>query len=138
MWWHCTEGEGDLPRKRQKSERGRGRPYAGRALYERVHWADWVEEAADEHRQRGSRKPYLEALIDLLEMTEEPEVVSEIIADERRFARVQKNFKKKRLKARKELRMMNELAEQINNYGRSLKRAEEKSEEDRWPAARQR
>jgi hypothetical protein len=120
MWWRCAEGEGDLPRKRPNSKRGRGRPYAGKALYERIHWADWVEEGADEYRQAGSRKPYVLVLIDLLELTEEPEVVREIIADEKRFARTQKHFKKKRLKARKELRVVRELAEKMNNYGRSL------------------
>jgi hypothetical protein len=75
---------------------------------------------ADEYRQAGSRKPYVLVLIDLLELTEEPEVVREIIADEKRFARTQKHFKKKRLKARKELRVVRELAEKMNNYGRSL------------------
>jgi len=73
-------------------------------------------------------------------LTEEPEVVREIIADERRFERKKKQFKK-RLKARQELRMMKELAEQRNNYVRSLKRnrfGEEKCEEDSSLAARRR
>jgi hypothetical protein len=106
-----------------------------------VHWADWVEEGADEYRQAGCRKPYLQVLLDLLELTEEPEVVREIIADERRFERIKKQFKKKRLKARQELRMMKELAEQRNNYVRSLKRnrfGKEECEEDSSIAARRR
>ena len=80
------------------------------AYYERIHWAQWVEERADEHRQAGSRKPYALALIDLLELTEEPEVVGEIIADEKRFARIQKQFKKKRLISRQELRVAKKMA----------------------------
>jgi hypothetical protein len=106
MCWRCAEGERDLPRKRPKSERAVGRPYIGRAFYERVHWVDWVEERAEEHRQAGSRKPYIEAHIDLLEMEKEPKVFDAILGDDKWFASLAKSFKKKRLKARQEWRMV--------------------------------
>jgi hypothetical protein len=118
-----------LPRKRPKTGRLPGRPYAGRALYERIHWVDWVETYAEEYKQAGSKKPYLQILLDLLEMTgghltteeiiavTEVETVAdrdaraaEIIADERRFAGISKRFKKRRHKARRELQTIEETA----------------------------
>lgn len=110
------------------TSRGAGRPYNRPELFARVHWADWVETYAEEYRQDGSKKPYQQILLDLLEMTgghlteeetiEGPEVTAadldarfaEIIADENRFARIEKRFKKKRHKTRRELKMMKELA----------------------------
>lgn len=126
-----------MPRKRPKTGRPVGRPYAGRALWERLHWVSWVETYAEEHKQTG--KPYVEILLDLLEMTggyltveemiaaeeagsrdggvttaadlaarvaETKARVDEIIADDTRFKRISKRFKKKRLNARRELQMM--------------------------------
>jgi hypothetical protein len=107
-----------MPRKRPKSERGRGRPYLGVALYERVHWAEWVEETAEERRQAGSQKPYVDTLLDLLELKEKPEAVREIIADEERYKRIEKNFKKKRLKGRRESWLLRQQAEIVNNHRR--------------------
>src|SRR5262249_52342347 len=131
-----------MPRKRPKSERGPGRPYAGKALYERVHWADWVEETAEEHRQAGSRKPYVDALLDLLELTKEPEAVREIIANETQFNTISKSFKKKRIKGRRELQMMKELAKRRDDYLRRLRPAESTISpptalEDEWPHTKQ-
>jgi|SRR4029453_8636017 hypothetical protein len=131
-----------MPRKRPKSERGPGRPYAGKALYERVHWAEWVEETAEEHRQAGSRKPYVDALLDLLELTEEPEAVCKIIANETQFKRISKNFKKKRIKGRRESQMMKELAERRDDHLRRLRPAEPTASPptavgDEWPLTKQ-
>ena len=104
------------------------RPYNRPELFARVHWADWVENLAKERRQAGSKKPYREVLLVLLEMTgghltvEEivkgPKLtaaaakarIAEIINDETRFARIAKRFKKKRQLARRELQMMEDLA----------------------------
>jgi hypothetical protein len=106
-----------------------GRPYAGRALYERIHWVDWVETYAKEYKHSGSKKPYLLILLDLLEMTgghltaEKQEKdegptddkaikakIAALVGDKKRFARIQKSFKKKRLNARRELRLMKKWA----------------------------
>jgi len=126
-----------MARKRPKSKRGPGRPYFGEGLYARVHWAEWVEETAEEHRQAGSQKPYVDTLLDLLEQTEEPEVVREIIADEKRFERIAKNFKKKRSKGQRELQMMKEWAERRDDYLRRLRPAEPtpvpSTAADEWP-----
>jgi hypothetical protein len=124
-----------MPRKRPKSERGRGRPYEGTALYERIHWVQWIEDSAEEARQNGSQKPYVHALLDLLETTEEPEVVREIVADERRFARLLKSTKKKRIKARRELEMVRKRAEQFNKLFAPRRRGIAKIEfwEPRFP-----
>jgi hypothetical protein len=62
----------------------------------------WVEEAGEEHKAAGSPKPYQEALLDLLELTEGEEETEAIVQDEKRFARIAKSFKKKRHKARRE------------------------------------
>ncbi len=49
--------------------RGPGRPSRGLLpYYERMHLTEWIEERAEEHRQNGSTKPYIEAEIDLYEM----------------------------------------------------------------------
>jgi hypothetical protein len=102
-----------MPRKRSKSERGRGRPYFGTALYERVHWAEWVEECAEEYRQEGNLQPYYMALLELLELIGQ----SQIPNDNKRLKQLEKNFKKKRLKGRRESWLVRQRAEILNNYG---------------------
>ena len=127
-----------MPRKRPKSNRGPDRPRSPTLRFERIHWVQSVEDWAEEYKQAGSEKPYLEVLLDLLEMTgghltetdeeeiDKPEVakavdakraiVERIVADETLFEKIKKNFKKKRHKARRELQMMKELAERRNAY----------------------
>jgi hypothetical protein len=49
--------------------RGPGRPSRGLLpYYERMHLADWIEEAAEEHRLEGHRAPYKRAVNDLYEL----------------------------------------------------------------------
>jgi hypothetical protein len=49
--------------------RGPGRPSRGPLpYYERMHRSEWIEEQAEEHRKRGSTKPYTDAEVDLYEM----------------------------------------------------------------------
>ena len=49
--------------------RGPGRPSRGLLpYYERMHRTEWIEEQAEEHRKRGSTKPYTDAEIDVYEM----------------------------------------------------------------------
>lgn len=103
-----------MPRKRPKSQRGRGRPYFGTALYKRVHWAEWVEECAEDYRQEGNLQPYYMALLELLALTGQ----SQILTDNKRLARLEKNFKKKRLKGRRESWLLRQRAEILNNHGR--------------------
>lgn len=103
-----------MPRKRPKSNRGRGRPYFGTALIERVHLADWLEECAEEYRQEGNPQPYYMALLEFLEMTGQ----TEILTDNKRLARLEKNLKKKRLKGRRESWLLQQRGEILDNYGR--------------------
>lgn len=103
-----------MPRKRPKSIRGRGRPYFGTALYERVHRVEWVEERAEEYRQEGNPQPYYMALLELLELTGQ----SSILTDNKRLKRLEKSLKKKRLKGRREAWLLRKRAEILNNLGR--------------------
>jgi hypothetical protein len=103
-----------MPRKRPKSVRAKGRPYFGTALYERVHWAECIEEWAEEYRQQGNPQPYYMALLELLKLTGQ----SQILTDNRRLKRREKNFKKKRLKGRRESWLLRQRAEILNNLGR--------------------
>jgi hypothetical protein len=49
--------------------RGPGRPSRGLLpYYERMHRTEWIEEQSEEHRKRGSTKPYTNAEIDVYEM----------------------------------------------------------------------
>jgi hypothetical protein len=49
--------------------RGPGRPSRGLLpYYERMHRTEWIEEQAEEHRKRGSTKPYTDAEIDVYDM----------------------------------------------------------------------
>jgi hypothetical protein len=103
-----------MPRKRPKSQRGQGRPYSGTALYERVHWAEWVEECAEEYRQERNLQPYYMALLELLKLTGQ----SQILTDNKRLKRLEKNLKKKRLKGRRESWLLRQRAEILNNHER--------------------
>src|SRR4051812_31409283 len=73
-----------------------GRPSRGlQPIYELMHLTDWIEEAADEHRQAGSRKPYVDAELDVYEMQYDGE--------EKRpnLQAFRKTCKKKRLEGRR-------------------------------------
>lgn len=90
---------------------GRGRPTRGELpYYERIHFADWLEEVADEHRRAGSRKPYVDAAIDLYEMEFEGE---QNHPDLRKFL---STVKRKRLQGRPELHAMREAAQRREQW----------------------
>jgi len=108
-----------MPRKHRRTGKKRtGRPPDETKPLQRIHWVDWVEACAKEYKENGSTKPYVDVLLDLLRMTggpltaEEQAAVTtdaeaaarEIIADEKRFTRIEHRFKKKRIAARHELR----------------------------------
>jgi hypothetical protein len=88
--------------------RGPGRPSKGLLPYhERMHLADWIEEQAEEHRQRGSRKPYTDAEIDLYDLLYSGE-------EERRdLQKFRKTIKKVRQQGRQYWR---EVAQKVKKY----------------------
>ena len=80
------------------SPRGPGRPPRGHLPYhERMHLAQWIEEQAEEHRQKKSCKPYTEAEIDLYNLLYDGE---EQPPDLEKF---RKTLKRKRIQGRVEL-----------------------------------
>jgi hypothetical protein len=90
---------------------GRGRPTRGDLpYYERIHFADWLEEVADEHRRAGSRKPYVDSAIDLYEMEFEGE---QNRPDLHKFL---STVKRKRLQGRRELHAMREAAQRREQW----------------------
>ena len=70
-----------MPRKRPPSDRGRGRPYYGRALWERVALSWWIEKYAEQYRQAGNRRPYVQVAIDYLDLTEGPDFTEKCLVD---------------------------------------------------------
>jgi hypothetical protein len=77
--------------------RGPGRPSRGLLPYfERMHMTEWIEGQAEEHRQRGSTKPYTEAETDTYQMLYDDE-------KSRDLERFCKTIKKTRLQGRRDL-----------------------------------
>lgn len=86
------------------SLRGPGRPSRGPLpYYERMHLADWIEEAREEHRLAGHRAPYKRAVNDLYELL----YGSTRDRDPEKFA---KTTKKKYLQGRQDLQLVKEAA----------------------------
>jgi hypothetical protein len=93
--------------KRIPLPRPAGRPSRGLEPYwERVNLADWIEEAAEEHRAAGSRKPYEDAEVELFQLTRSPEEQREPGA----FQRFQKTLRRKRAEGRRGLELARETA----------------------------
>jgi hypothetical protein len=87
---------------------GRGRPPRGDLPeYERIHFAQWIEEEAEERRQAGSKSPIKDALYGAFEMD-----VGELGKEERRnpgrFNRWLKTHKKKWQQGKRELEHLRE------------------------------
>jgi hypothetical protein len=76
-----------------------GRPTRGLLPYfEQIHLAQTIDEWAEEHRSRGSRKPITDAENELYEMSVEEELKKQ----PGHYVKWQKNIKKKRLEGRRQ------------------------------------
>jgi len=89
------------------SKRSKGRPYKGRALFERMHMASCIEDWAEEYKLNGKPNPFRLAMIDWHEFVySDPEI------EKRDFdVKYEKALKKKFYKGRRELREWRELLE---------------------------
>jgi hypothetical protein len=104
-----------MPRKRPKSNRKRGRPYYGRALHDRMWLAEWLDNATEEFREAGSKRPFTDAVLTYLDFASgdderaygapNPKAILALLRDKKRFAAYVKLMKKKRRRGRDEVQM---------------------------------